>query len=59
MERIAKPEPTPKSAMDVLVDSFMCLREEAKQRMSEKEFQEAEQKAHELADRIASGGSAG
>jgi hypothetical protein len=38
--------------MDVLVDSFMRLREEARQRMTAEEFEEAERKVHELADQI-------
>jgi hypothetical protein len=49
---MAEPKAKSKSAMDVLVDSFMRLRSEAKQRMSEEEFKEAERKVHELADRI-------
>jgi hypothetical protein len=41
-----------KSAMDVLVDSFMRLREEARQRMTAEEFEEAERQFHKLADKI-------
>jgi hypothetical protein len=41
-----------KSAMDVLVDSFMRLREEARQRMTAEEFDEAEREFHELAERV-------
>jgi hypothetical protein len=33
-----KPKTKKKSAMDVLVDSFMRLHEEARQRMTDKEF---------------------
>jgi hypothetical protein len=40
-----------KSAMDDLIDSFMRLREEARQRMTPEEFEEAERRVHELADR--------
>jgi hypothetical protein len=42
----------PKSAMDELTDSFMRLREEARQRMTPEEFAEADRQVHELADRI-------
>jgi hypothetical protein len=41
-----------KSAMDELIDSFMRLREEARQRMTAKEFEEAERRVHELADGV-------
>jgi hypothetical protein len=42
----------PKSAMDKLVEAFLKLRAEAKERMSEKEFREADRQFHELADKI-------
>lgn len=45
---MAKPKAKPKSAMEVLVDSMMELRAEAKQRMTAEEFQEAERKFDEL-----------
>ncbi len=38
--------------METLVDSFSDLRDEAKQRMSEDEFREAEKKFHELANKV-------
>jgi hypothetical protein len=37
--------------MDVLIDSFMRLREEARRRMTTEEFEEAERQFHELADK--------
>jgi hypothetical protein len=47
-----KPKPKPKSAFDTLVDSFMRLRAEAKERMSEEEFQQAEKEFNKLANRV-------
>jgi hypothetical protein len=41
-----------KSAIDTLVDSLMQLREEARQRMTAEEFEEADRQVHELANRI-------
>jgi hypothetical protein len=38
--------------MDKLVDAFMRLRAEAKERMSEEEFREAERKFHEIGERV-------
>jgi hypothetical protein len=38
--------------MDKLVEAFLKLRAEAKERMSEKEFREADRQFHELADKI-------
>jgi hypothetical protein len=35
-----------------LIDSFMKIREDARQRMTSEEFDEADRKVHELADRI-------
>jgi hypothetical protein len=49
---MAKPVTKSKSAMETLVDSFSDLRDEAKQRMSEDEFREAEKKFHELANKV-------
>jgi hypothetical protein len=48
------PEPRnkKKSAMDVLVDSFTRLCEEARQRMTAEEFEEAERQFHEIADKV-------
>ena len=42
----------PKSARDTLIDSVTRLREEARQRMSEDEFCEVEEKVHELANKV-------
>jgi hypothetical protein len=42
----------PKSAMDKLVESFLKLRAEAKERMSEEEFREADRQFHELANKV-------
>jgi hypothetical protein len=42
----------PKSAIDKLVDAFMRLRAQAKARMSEEEFREAERKFHEIGERV-------
>jgi hypothetical protein len=41
-----------KPAMDVLISSFMRLREEARQRMIPEEFEEAEREFHKLADNV-------
>jgi hypothetical protein len=38
--------------MDKLVESFLKLRAEAKQRMSEEEFREAERRFEELARKV-------
>lgn len=38
--------------MDELIESFMRLRDEARQRMTPEEFEEADRKVHELADRV-------
>ena len=47
-----KAAPKSKSALDTLVQSFTRLRDEAKDRMSEDEFREAEKKFHELANKV-------
>jgi hypothetical protein len=52
MEGMAKPKAKPKSAMDVMVDSLMRLRAEARKRMTPKEFDEADRQVHELAGRV-------
>jgi hypothetical protein len=41
-----------KPAMDVLISSFMRLREEARQRMTPEEFEEAVREFHSLADKV-------
>jgi hypothetical protein len=42
--------------MDRLVDSFMRLREEARERMSEEEFRKADEGFHQLANKVRSRG---
>jgi hypothetical protein len=44
--------PKSKSAMDKLIESFLKLRAEAKERMSEEEFREADRKFNELARKV-------
>ena len=51
-EVMAKAAPKPKSAMDTLIESVSRLRTEAKERMSEEEFRQAEEKFHELANKV-------
>lgn len=52
LSSMPKPAAKPKSAMDKLVDAFLKLRAEAKERMSEEEFREADCQFHELANRV-------
>jgi hypothetical protein len=52
---MAKSPRKSKSAMDKLVESFLKLRAEAKERMSEEEFHEAERKFDELVRRVVLG----
>jgi hypothetical protein len=47
-----KSVPKPKSAMDTLVEAFLDLRADAKERMSEEEFREVERKFDELVRKI-------
>ena len=49
---VPKSTKKPKSAMDKLVESFLKLRAEAKERMSEEEFREADRQFHELANKV-------
>jgi len=49
---MAKAAPKSKSAMDTLIDSVARIRAEAKERMSEEEFRQAEKKFHELANKV-------
>ena len=42
----------PKTALDTLMDSVNRLRSEAKERMSEDEFREMEDKVHQLANKV-------
>jgi hypothetical protein len=47
-----KAAPKSKSASDTLVDSVTRLRAEAKERMSEEEFRQADEKVHQLAIKV-------
>ena len=47
-----KSAPKPKSAMDTLIDSVCRIRSEAKERMSEEEFRQAEEKFNEIAAKV-------
>jgi hypothetical protein len=47
-----KPATKSKSAFDTLVDSVTRLRDDAKERMSEAEFNEAEKKFDEVVNRV-------
>jgi hypothetical protein len=49
---MAKTAPKLKSAMDILVDSFSELVEEARERMTKEEFRHAEQKFDEIINRV-------
>jgi PHD/YefM family antitoxin component YafN of YafNO toxin-antitoxin module len=42
----------PKSARETLMETVTRIREEARQRMSEDEFREVEDKVHELANKV-------
>lgn len=42
----------PKSALDTLMESVNRLRSEAKERMSDDEFREMEDKVHQLANKV-------
>jgi hypothetical protein len=47
-----KSAPKSKSAMDTLIDSVSRIRSEAKERMSEEEFRQVEERFHELANKV-------
>jgi hypothetical protein len=49
---MGKPTAKPKSAFDTLVESFSRLRDEARERMSPEEFQQAEKKFDEIVDNV-------
>ena len=49
---MAKAAPKSKSATDTLIESVTRIRAEAKERMSEEEFRQAEEKFHELANKV-------
>jgi hypothetical protein len=56
---MSKPVSKPKSAMDKLVDLVSGIRAEARERMSPEEFDEAEKKFDEIADKVRSRASHG
>jgi len=49
---MAKAAPKSKSALDTLIDSVTRIRAEAKERMSEDEFRQVEEKFHQLANKV-------
>ena len=56
---MAKAAPKSKTAMDKLVDSFSDLVEDARERMSAEEFQQAEKKFDEIIDKVKARASRG
>jgi hypothetical protein len=56
---MAKAAAKPKSAMDTLVDSFSNLVEEARERMSPEEFQQAEKEFDEIVNKAKARASRG
>ena len=48
------PRPSPKSkpALDTLIETVTRIRAEAKERMSEDEFRQADEKVHQLANKV-------
>jgi outer membrane protein assembly factor BamD (BamD/ComL family) len=49
---MAKSAPQSKSAMDTLIDSFTELVEEARERMSEEQFRQAEKKFDAIVNKV-------
>ena len=49
---MAKAAPKSKSALDTLIESVTRIRTEAKERMSEDEFRQVEEKVHQLANKV-------
>ncbi len=49
---MAKTAPKSKSALDTLIESVTRLRAEAKERTSEDEFRQADEKVHQLANKV-------
>ncbi len=49
---MAKAAPKSKSAIDTLVESVTRIRAEARERMSEEEFREVEERFHRLANKV-------
>jgi hypothetical protein len=49
---MAKASPKSKSALDTLVESVTRIRNEARERMSDDEFRQADEKVHQLANKV-------
>jgi len=49
---MAKAAPKPKAAMDTLIDSFSRIVSEAKERMSDEEFRQAEEKVEAVVNKV-------
>jgi hypothetical protein len=49
---MAKAAPKSKTALDTLIESVTRIRTEAKKRMSEDEFRQADEKVHQLANKV-------
>ena len=49
---MAKAAPKSKSALNTLIESVTRLRDEARERMSEDEFRQADEKVHQLANKV-------
>jgi hypothetical protein len=49
---MAKPAPKSQSALDTLIESVTRIRAEAKERMSEEEFRQTDEKVHQLANKV-------
>ena len=49
---MAKAAPKSKSAMDTLIESVTRLRDNAKGRMSDEELRQADEKFHQLANKV-------
>ena len=49
---MAKTAPKSKSTMDTLIESVTRLREDAKERMSDEDLRRADEKFHQLANKV-------
>ncbi len=49
---MAKATTKSKSAMDALIESVSRIRAEAKERMSEEDFRQADERVHQLANKV-------
>jgi hypothetical protein len=49
---MAKAAPKAKSARDLLIESVNRIRAEARERMSDDEFRQVEEKVHQLANKV-------